>query len=466
MPTGQLLLSSGVAASSKITFARNLASALLVLLAACAPHETDHGAGDLGVATGGVGATTGTGGTASGGVPSTGGGTGGDAASGGNAGFGTRAAGSAGSGTGGRAGSSGAGAGGTGGRGGRGGAGTDGGGGAGTGGDGGGAGTSGSGGGGAGGVGGSPETCTLPTSFRWTSSGPLAEPQSPANHDFVSLKDFTIARVGDQYAIYATAFDSTTSWTGVYIGFSDWSELGSATQTWLGSRATVAPQLMYFTPKDIWVLTYQWGFQYATSTDPTNPNSWSQGRSLLTGNPTMGHGGTGPIDQTVICDDAHCYLFFAGDNGRIYRGSMPIGDFPAAFTNATQIMQDTTANLFEAVEVYSIKGSGQYLMIVEAMGGGGRYFRAFTADSLAGTFTAMPQASSEDAPFAGRRNVTFEGTAWTNDISHGDIVREDPSEKKPIDPCNLQFLYQGRNPSVNVDYGLLPYRPGLLTSTP
>jgi hypothetical protein len=77
----------------------------------------------------------------------------------------------------------------------------------------------------------------------------------------------------------------------------------------------------------------------------------------------------------------------------------------------------------------------------------------------------MPQASSENTPFAGRRNVTFDGAAWTNDISHGDVVRDDPSEKKPIDPCNLQFLYQGRNPSINVDYGLLPYRPALHTLT-
>jgi hypothetical protein len=334
----------------------------------------------------------------------------------------------------------------------------------------GGVGTGGSGSGGVGsggsGSGGSAAPCPLPSSFRWTSSGPLAEPQSPPGRDFVSLKDFTITRAGDQYAIYATAFDATASWTGVYIGVSDFSELDRATQTWLGNRATVAPQLMYFTPKDIWVLTYQWGFQYATSTNPHDPNGWSQGRSLLTGNPAQGHGGTGPIDQTVICDSTDCYLFFAGDNGRIYRGSMPIADFPAAFTNATQIMQDTTARLFEGVEVYSIEGSDQYLMIVEAMGNGGRYFRAFTSDDLGGTFTAMPEAETEAKPFAGRMNVTFEGSAWTNDISHGDLVREDPSEKKPIDVCDLRMLYQGRNPAINVDYGLLPYRPGLLTLVP
>jgi endo-1,4-beta-xylanase len=167
----------------------------------------------------------------------------------------------------------------------------------------------------------------------------------------------------------------------------------------------------------------------------------------------------------VICDSANCYLFSSDDNGHLYRSQTTLGSFPNGMTNTVIAMQDANRNaLFEASNVYKVQGTNQYLLIVEAIGSDGRrYFRSWTSTAITGPFTQL--AASESNPFARANNVTFSGTAWTRDISHGEMVRTAVDQTLTISPCNMRYLYQGLDPNAGGDYNSLPWRLGLLTQT-
>jgi endo-1,4-beta-xylanase len=314
----------------------------------------------------------------------------------------------------------------------------------------------------------------LPSSFRWSSSGPLISPKTDARHPIVSVKDPTVVRFNNQWLVYMTTANTSGSWSLAYTSFGDWSQAAAAPLTYLdqnpniGTGYRAAPQLFFFAPKNQWYLVYQTGPpSFSTASNPTQPQTWTAPRTFIAGEPaivTQNKGPGGWIDFWVICDTANCYLFFSDDNGHLYRAQTTVANFPNGFGNTQIVLQDSRFSLFEASNVYKIKGSNSYLLVVEAIGSDGRrYFRSWTSSSLAGQWS--PLANTEANPFARAGNVTFPAGAWTRDISHGEMVRSGVDQTLEIDPCHLQYLYQGMNPSASGDYSQLPWRLGLLTQT-
>ncbi|HPD46943.1 MAG TPA: non-reducing end alpha-L-arabinofuranosidase family hydrolase [Anaerohalosphaeraceae bacterium] len=314
------------------------------------------------------------------------------------------------------------------------------------------------------------DTTLFPTPLKWKSSGVLISPVSDETHQIVSVKDPTIVRYNDLWHIYATVYsNSARTWSMVYLNFKDWEDAPKAKLHFVDVNPGLrgyhcAPHLFYFRPHKKWYLVFQSQQpQYCTTDDITRPETWTAPRNFFArmpvGAPRL------PIDYHIICDDTHAYLFFTGDNGCFYRSRTKIEDFPNGFGEIEIAIQDNRNNLFEGSMTYKIKGTDTWLTIIEALSPT-RYYRAWISKDLNGQWIPVPGADSWQTPFAGINNVTFEEGVepWTREISHGELIREGYDETPTIDLNNLQFLYQGRDPSINTRYDQLPYRLGLLTA--
>lgn len=314
-------------------------------------------------------------------------------------------------------------------------------------------------------------TPVMPGPFQWTATGSLIHPIADAHHPIISVKDPTVVRYQGQWRLYATTADVHGGWNMVYLEFADWSQAGTATPYYMDATPGFAgyhcaPELFYFEPQQRWYLVFQSGPPtYATTTDPTQPGSWSTPTPFFSNQPSnVPHW----IDFWVICDSTHAHLFFTGDDGRFWRSQTRLEDFPNGFETPVLVMQSSDpSELFEAGHVYHLKGTSQYMALIEAMGGtsGQRYYRAFVADQLDGGWMPLPQASSWSQPFIGMTNVSFDsGVAWSQDFSHGELIRDGFDQTLTIDASNLQFLFQGRDPAQAAgDYSQLPYELGLAT---
>jgi hypothetical protein len=318
------------------------------------------------------------------------------------------------------------------------------------------------------------QTGSLPGSFAWSSSGALISPHADS-HNIIAVKDPSAVQYNGEWYVYASTVNSSGNYGMEEIQFSSWSQASSATpvymdQTAIGSGYKTAPQIFYFAPQKLWYLIYQTGSNagYSTNPDITNPTGWSATKFFYSGMPSIISQNIGSgfwVDMWVICDSANCYLFSMDDNGHLYRSQTTVADFPNGMSQPVIAASNATpASFFEADNVYRVAGQNQYLLIVEAIGSDGRrYFTSYTSNAINGSWT--PLAATQGNPFMRSANVTFSGTAWTQDFSSGEMIRSSYDQTLAISPCKIQYLYQGKDPSASGSYNSLPWRLGLVTQT-
>lgn len=309
--------------------------------------------------------------------------------------------------------------------------------------------------------------------FHWRSSGPLVAPAAEGEHAYSGLKDSSVVYFNGAYHVFMTTA-APDGWNLAYTRFTDWSEapkakLVSLKQSGIGPGYRAAPQVFYFAPQKLWYLVYQGGPPfYSTTANIEDPLSWSAPKPFFSEPPAAVKNAAGEaswLDFWVICDDANCYLFNTNDNGDLFRSQTPIGRFPEGFADTKIALTGRRDDVFEAGMHYKIAGTNTYLTAIEAIGPQGRYFRAWTSDRLDGQW--RPLADSAAKSFAGADNVKFDGPAWSEGVSHGELVRAGYDQTLTIDPCKpLRFLYQGLAAHPDgTDYINLPYRLALLTAT-
>ena len=281
--------------------------------------------------------------------------------------------------------------------------------------------------------------------------------------DSVAVKDPSIVRYQDRWHMFYTARDRDDYTLG-YISAPDLNDFTRARRHALKqlhsakSKYAAAPQVFYFRPHQKWYLIFQTSDSnylpvFSTTEDIRDPTSWTQAKPLVN---KKDNGKW--IDFWVICDDRFAYLFFTRDHKDVVVMTTKLEDFPNGFSNLRTVFSP----IHEAVHVYSIRGSRpSYAMIYEQRDGERRRFGLARAGSLSGPWAV----DNENFATGEGLRYTPKKPRWTDEVSHGEMLRTGWDERLQIASDRWQFLIQGMpREEHRGEYVLLPWRLGLIHS--
>lgn len=303
----------------------------------------------------------------------------------------------------------------------------------------------------------------------WEYSAPLIGPEVRDREPSHAQKDPSVVYHAGRWHVFMTVKLPGRS-AIEHVSFRRWEDAQASARTLLDvsdSDYFCAPQVFYFRPHQQWYLVYQMGVPgrdkmwvaYSTTPDLADPRSWTRAQPMLDGGPDDPRQ-VGGLDYWIICDDQRAYLFLTSLDGRMWRLWTRLADFPRGFDHWALAL---AAPVFEASHTYRLKGLDRYLTIIEE--NGRRYYKAYIADRLDGPW--VPLADTAERPFASWKNIRpAPGVEpWTDNVSHGELIRDGYDETLTVDPADLRFVFQGMwdKDKSGATYGQFQWRIGLLT---
>ena len=295
----------------------------------------------------------------------------------------------------------------------------------------------------------------------WAVGPALLLPGVPGTFDETAVKDPSVVCHGGTWHVFYTARGQGRCSIG-HVAAEKPEDLQQAPRHCLtqlrgrGDPYAAAPQVFWFEPQQKWYLIHQtrdarYQPVYSTTKTIDAPDSWTAPADLVE---KCDDGKW--IDFWVICDDTMAYLFFTRNHHELCVMKTTLASFPAGFTAQKTVF----APLHEAAHIYKVDGHDEYHLIYEMSDEHDfRRFGITVAPHPLGPW-ATP---TEDYADATRLRYAEGVTHWTDEVSHGEVLRAGYDQRLAYDPKHARLLIQGMRKEQHAgDYADLPWRLGLI----
>ncbi len=281
--------------------------------------------------------------------------------------------------------------------------------------------------------------CTCVGQTQWMVNPSIFTPGPAGTFDETAVKDPSIVFFDGNWHLFYTS-RGLGEYQMAYAA-SSLNELNKAKRTVLkqlrGEKSSyaAAPQVFYFQPQKTWYLIYQTtdtNYQpvYSTTQTIENPQSWTAPKPVVQKNEKAKW-----IDFWVICNDTTAFLFYTRSHWDVYVQTTALKDFPDGFGNPQKVF----SGVHEAIHVYKVKDKPEYHMFYELNIDKERNFGLAKANHLAGPWEKVTDYYATGSQLKYPENAEV----WTEEVSHGELIRSGYDQRLEYDADKPQYLIQG-----------------------